>query len=207
MSAVYYSKYPMETFLKLFLLFIFLLSFSVISEEQVFKFAVVADCQYCDKPDKGLRMYKSSTERFQKFVDFTKDKDLKFGVHLGDFIDQKFESFIPLLKISKELKYPFYHVLGNHDFSVKDEYKNEVPKLLGMPARYYSFKVNNWVFVALDGNDLSFHGHPKSSEKYKESEKYYKDNKIKVCCRTVGEKLLFNKRSYPYVWLQFNGLF
>ena len=179
MSAVYYSKYPMETFLKLFLLFIFLLSFSVISEEQVFKFAVVADCQYCDKPDKGLRMYKSSTERFQKFVDFTKDKDLKFGVHLGDFIDEKFESFTPLLKISKELKYPFYHVLGNHDFSVKDEYKNEVPKLLGMPARYYSFKVNNWVFVALDGNDLSFHGHPKSSEKYKESEKYYKDNKIK----------------------------
>ena len=56
-----------------------------------FQFAVVADCQYCDKPDIGLRMYKSSTERFQKFVDFTKDKDLKFGVHLGDFIDDKFE--------------------------------------------------------------------------------------------------------------------
>lgn len=144
-----------------------------------FKFAVVADCQYCDQPDRGKRMYKSSLERFQKFVDFTKDKDLKFGVHLGDFIDKDFESFAPLLKISKEMKYPFYHVLGNHDFSVKNEQKKDVPKLLGMPARYYSFKVKNWIFAALDGNDLSFHGHPKDSEKYKESEKYFIENKIK----------------------------
>ena len=145
-----------------------------------FKFAVVADCQYCNQPDRGARMYKSSLGRFQKFVDSTKDKDLKFGVHLGDFIDKKYESFAPLLKIQKGLKYPFYHVLGNHDFSVEDEKKKEVPKLLGMPSRYYSFKVNNWIFAALDGNDLSFHGHAKGSEKYKESEKYYKDNKLKL---------------------------
>ena len=145
-----------------------------------FQFAVVADCQYCNQPDRGSRKYKDSTKRFQEFVDFTKDKDLKFGVHLGDFIDKDYESFAPLLKIQKGLKYPFYHVLGNHDFSVKDELKKEVPKLLGMPARYYSFEVNGWVFVALDGNDLSFHGHPKGSEKYKESEKYYKDNKLKA---------------------------
>ena len=144
-----------------------------------FKFAVVADCQYCNQPDKGLRKYMSSLKRFQEFVNATKDKELKFGVHLGDFIDKKYESFEPLLKISKELKYPFYHVLGNHDFSVADDKKLQVPKLLGMPARYYSFKVQDWVFVALDGNDLSFHGHPKGSEKYKASEKYYVENKIK----------------------------
>lgn len=162
----------MKTFI---VLFIFLIHVSA----DDFKFAVVADCQYCNQPDKGLRKYKSSTERFQKFVDFTKDKDLKFGVHLGDFIDKDYESFAPLLKISKDLKYPFYHVLGNHDFSVEDHLKITVPKLLGMPAKYYSFKVNNWVFVALDGNDLSFHAYPKDSQKYKESRQYYIEKKIK----------------------------
>ena len=163
--------------MKVFLV-IFLIIYSLPAEE--FKFAVVADCQYCNQLDKGARMYKSSLNRFKKFVDSTKNKDLKFGVHLGDFIDKDYESFAPLLKIQKDLKYPFYHVLGNHDFSVKDELKKDVPKLLGMPSRYYSFKVQDWVFVALDGNDLSFHGHPKDSEMYKISEKYYKDNKLKL---------------------------
>jgi len=162
--------------MRVFLVLMF--SFTVLLAED-FKFAVVADCQYCNQPDRGSRMYKSSLGRFQNFVDATNGQGLKFGVHLGDFIDKDFESFTPLLKISKNLKYPFYHVLGNHEFSVKDELKKEVPKVLGMPSRYYSFKVNDWIFVALDGNDLSFHGHPKGSEKYIISQKYYKENKIK----------------------------
>ena len=165
----------MRLFILLFLTF---LSISA-SEKPDFKFSVVADCQYCNKPDKGVRKYKNALKRFEEFVELSNKVDLKFGVHLGDFIDEKYESFEPLLKLSKGLKYPFYHVLGNHDFSVKDERKSEVPKLLGMPARYYSFEVENWVFVALDGNDLSFHGHPKESAEYKESEKYYIEKKIK----------------------------
>lgn len=160
-----------------------LLSFTFItltaSEKPAFQFSVVADCQYCNKPDKGLRKYKSALKRFEEFVELSNKLNLKFGVHLGDFIDEKYESFGPLLKLSKGLKYPFYHVLGNHDFSVEEKYKSEVPKLLGMPSRYYSFEVEDWVFIALDGNDLSFHGHQKGSREYQESEQYYKENKIK----------------------------
>ncbi|MEK9784277.1 MAG: hypothetical protein VW312_06495, partial [Opitutales bacterium] len=64
------------------------------------------------------------------------------------------------------------HVLGNHDFEVADEYKELVPKKLGMPSKYYDFKIKNWRFICLDGNDLSFIAYPKGTEKYRESEKY-----------------------------------
>jgi manganese-dependent ADP-ribose/CDP-alcohol diphosphatase len=77
---------------------------------------------------------------------------------LGDFIDKDFESLYRILPIWKKLKSPSYHVLGNHDFEVKDSLKEEVIKQLNLKKRYYSFVKEDWRFIVLDGNDLSFHG-------------------------------------------------
>jgi predicted phosphodiesterase len=112
-------------------------------------------------------------------VEHFNKEDLSFVIHLGDFIDRNFSSFDEILPIYNSLHAPRYHVLGNHDFEVADEYKELVPKKLGMPSKYYDFKIKNWRFICLDGNDLSFIAYPKGTGKYRESEKYYQDKKIK----------------------------
>jgi predicted phosphodiesterase len=157
---------------------------SVLAEEKKnakykFSFGAIADCQYCEAPDRGKRKYSASKEKLQQCVEHFNKEDLSFVIHLGDFIDRNFSSFDEIIPIYNSLHAPGYHVLGNHDFEVADEYKELVPKKLGMPSKYYDFKIKNWRFICLDGNDLSFIAYPKGTEKYRESEKYYQDKKIK----------------------------
>ena len=66
-----------------------------------------------------------------------------------------------------------------HDFDVADEHKKDVLKALGMTSKYYDFKVENWRFIVLDGNDISFHAYPKNSREYADSVEYYKSRKLK----------------------------
>ena len=144
-----------------------------------FSFGAIADCQYCQAPDRGVRKYSASKEKLKKCVKHFNQEDLSFVIHLGDFIDRNFSNFDDLLPIYNSLDAPGYHVLGNHDFEVADEYKEIVPKKLGMPSKYYDFKIKNWRFLCLDGNDLSFIAYPKGSQGYQESEVYYRENKIR----------------------------
>lgn len=162
-------------------LFIILFAFlSSLSATESFKVAVLADCQYCNQPDRGKRMYKTSDQRLREFVKESNKHDLIFTIQLGDLIDKDYESFSPILKILGDLKNPLYHVLGNHDFSVSPKPKSAVLNLLKLKERYYSIKVNNYRFIVLDGNDLSFHAYEKGSEKYQEAELYYEQNNIKA---------------------------
>lgn len=148
------------------------------SSKDLFSFGVIADCQYCDIVGEGVRKYSLSENKLQECVNHLNTLNLEYVVHLGDFIDRDFKSFNVVSPIYDELKAPNYHVLGNHDFSVIDEKKKEVPKTLGMKSRYYDFNVKGWRFIVLDGNDISFHAYPSNSEKFKEVEEYYKVNNI-----------------------------
>ena len=165
---------------KLLLLLSFVFILEIYAEDKsLFSFGLIADCQYCDKPSKGKRHYRDSVKKLQSCVDELNKYPLSYVVHLGDFINKDFKSFSVVGPIYKKLKMPAYHVLGNHDYSVKDELKKDVPKTLGMESTYYDFTVKDWRFIVLDGNDVSFHSHPKGSEGYKFAEQYYEENKIK----------------------------
>jgi manganese-dependent ADP-ribose/CDP-alcohol diphosphatase len=161
----------------------FALCASVLAEEKKntkykFSFGAIADCQYCEVPDRGQRKYAASKEKLHQCVEHFNKEDLSFVIHLGDFIDRDFSSFDEILPIYDSLDAPGYHVLGNHDFEVADKFKERVPSKLGMPSKYYDFLIKDWRFVCLDGNDLSFIAYPKDSEGYRKSEKYYRENKI-----------------------------
>ncbi len=147
-------------------------------DAEPFSFGVVADCQFCDGDTSGVRNYRESPKKLEACVSELNTHPLTFTVHLGDFIDRDWESFDVVLPIWKQLKAPGYHVLGNHDYSVADDKKALVHEKLGLPARYYDFTYYGWRFVALDGNDISFHGHPSNSPAQKVAEDYYTDNKI-----------------------------
>nr|WP_238381236.1 DPP IV N-terminal domain-containing protein [Mariniblastus fucicola] len=140
-------------------------------------FCAAADCQYCDQPTRGKRVYRNGPKHLQACVDHcNKTEGLSYMVHLGDFIDAKFESFARLNPITRELKIPLHHVLGNHDFDVADQKKAEVAATLGLDSRYYFFRYQNWRFIALDGNDISHHGWAKDTPEYAQSQAAIKAN-------------------------------
>lgn len=143
-----------------------------------FSFGLIADCQYCQVEGTGTRKYSLSDTKLKSCVEHLNTMDLAYTIHLGDFIDRDWESFQVVNPIYQQLKMPGYHVLGNHDFSVADHRKSEVREHMGMPANYYDFKVNDWRFIVLDGNDISFHAYPTESKQYQFARDYYEQNKI-----------------------------
>lgn len=183
--------------LRIWLGFIFVILFSTCCENsEPFSIGVIADCQYCADPGTGVRKYAASVGKLKKCVDHFNTLDLAYVIHLGDFIDRDFESFEVVSPIYQQLKMPNYHVLGNHDFSVADGKKKDVPGKLGLENRYYDFEVNGWRFVALDGNDVSFHAYPEDSEQYRMAADYYEKNEIKSpkWNGAIGDK--------QYIWLK-----
>ena len=157
-----------------------------------FSFGAIADCQYCSGPNRGSRHYSSSAKKLHECVEELNSHDLKFVIHLGDFIDRDYASFDKVLPIYQSLKMPAYHALGNHDFDVADKWKAKVPERMGMKSKYYDFSIDDWRFIVLDGNDVSFHAYPKDSSEYREAEVYYRENKIRSprWNGAVGEKQL-----------------
>ena len=130
-------------------------------------FGAIADCQYCDGNSRGDRMYALSKQKLADCVAEFNTMDLAFVTHLGDFIERDFKNFDVLNPIFDQLTMPKVHVLGNHDFSVADHLKKDVPAKLGMPAKYYDYEVKGWRYVVLDGNDVSFHAYPEGSAEAK----------------------------------------
>lgn len=127
-------------------------------ENQDFTVGIIADCQYCNCDIKWNRYYKKSPQRLKEAIAELNKHDLAYTIHLGDFIDQNFESFDSITPTWNQLKSTSYHVLGNHDFEVVDSLKSKIFQKLNLENRYYSFEKSTWKFIVLDGNDLSFHG-------------------------------------------------
>ncbi len=127
------------------------------------RFGAGADIQYCDCDAAGSRYYRDSLEKAAACAGALSGEGLAFVVHLGDFIDRDFTSFPAALAALRGLTAPLRHVLGNHDFSVEETRKAQVPEVLSMPRRYYHFSYAGWRFLVLDGNDISFHGRTEGS--------------------------------------------
>lgn len=129
-----------------------------IDSKQDLAIGIIADCQYCYCESSPSRFYKNSPNKLKKAVASLNKEELDYAIHLGDFIDRDFNSFDTVLPIWNTLKTKKYHVLGNHDFSVADSLKPLVMDKMNLKQRYYSLLENNWRFIILDGNDLSYQG-------------------------------------------------
>ena len=146
--------------MKKLLLLIFLISIVSCSKKiySSFNVGVIADCQYCNCEVKWGRHYKKAPKRLKEAVAVLNKNSLSYTIHLGDFIDQKMSSLDSVLPTWNSLKSTKYHVLGNHDFDVGETNKERIISKLNLKNRYYSFVENDWRFIVIDGNDLSFYG-------------------------------------------------
>ncbi len=94
-------------------------------------------------------------QRLQVFVSEMNERDVDFIIQLGDFCQPQ-EYNVSFLSIWNSFEGPAYHVLGNHDMDndISERYSREFAKdYLDMPAQYYSFDLNGYHFIVLDGND------------------------------------------------------
>ncbi len=172
----------MKDVLKILIALILLIGCETKSREKPvdmsFRIGIIADCQYCYCETGGERHYKKSPQRLADAVNKLNHYNLKYTIHLGDFIDRDFNSYDTLIPIWNQLKSKKYHVLGNHDFQVSDSLKANIFEKLDIKDRYYSFTQNNWRFIVLDGNDLSFQG-SLSEIKKKQTDSLYNSLKDK----------------------------
>ena len=79
-----------------------------------------------------------------------------------------------MCSIFDRLTMPHYHVLGNHDFSVKEGEKAKVLGVLGLDKLgtkrgCYDFTVGRWRFVVLNATDVSTYANPPGSEKHRQA--------------------------------------
>jgi predicted phosphodiesterase len=122
------------------------------------KIGVFADCQYCDCETAGSRFYRNSTAKLESCMEyFNSDDKIEFIVNLGDLIDRDFESFETMKPIMEKSKKTIYSVIGNHDLSVEKSLFEEVPGKLNLAKTWYSFSKDDWHFIFLNGNDITFH--------------------------------------------------
>lgn len=123
--------------------------------QPLLRIGLAADAQYADAEPKGTRFYRASIGKLREAVEHFNGQQTDFCVHLGDLIDREWRNFEAILRPLKDARAPVHQLLGNHDFSVQDEQKAEVPGRMGMAQRYYKFEKSGFCFVALDTTEVS----------------------------------------------------
>mgnify|MGYP001038765234 CR=1 FL=1 len=140
----------------LILLFITVMTNSNYTNAQL-RLGVFADCQYCECEPMGSRFYRSSPQKLDECIErFNREKNLAFVVGLGDLIDRNFSSFDTLQHILNLSVHDTYNIPGNHDFEVEKEKLANVPDALGLDKTYYTVEKDNWLFIFLNGNEITF---------------------------------------------------
>jgi predicted phosphodiesterase len=130
----------------------------------VLTFGIVADVQYTDHEPVSSRYYRNSPDRLKEAVAEFKKEKVDFIINLGDLIDRDINSFVPVLEILEASGISTYHVVGNHDFSVRQREKKMIPVVPIEGLRYYSFVKQNYRFIFLDGNEVSLYGAPTAAK-------------------------------------------
>lgn len=148
-------------FLNLSAIAIIFMSINYPASSQI-KIGVFADCQYCDCETAGSRFYRNSTAKLEECINkFNSVENIEFVIGLGDLIDRDFASFDSVNNIISKSEKEVFQVIGNHDLAVEKGELDKVPAKLNLTETWYSFTKNEWHFVFLNGNDITFHSNNK----------------------------------------------
>ena len=166
-----------------------LVAFGQQAEQPIFRFGIVADVQYADKPAKGKRHYNESADKLRACVSDFNRQELAFVANLGDTIDgdggKSAADMVLIAGIFRQLTCPVRHVLGNHCLDVP---RPALLKELGLKSPYYEFARERWRFLVLNGMDVSYKS-PEGSKQAKEAKSYLEKNpKLNKYAGALGEE-------------------
>ncbi len=133
-------------FQKGMLIFLFIFAVSC-SQHKVVRFGICADIHKDIMHD--------ADQRLLAFVSEMNENNVDFIIELGDFTQPQ-DYNASFLNIWNSFEGPSFTVLGNHDMDndTGDRYPRDFTvSYLDMPGRYYSFDMQGFHFIVLDGND------------------------------------------------------
>lgn len=118
-------------------------------------FITDAHC-YADQKDNGEWELNWRCQRpLEAFVKNMADFNPDFVIQNGDFVcgedGRAKETFVEANQIYEKISVPKYHVLGNHE--TRNFFKDEWLEIVGYEKPYYSFDVNGYKIIVLDGNN------------------------------------------------------
>jgi len=127
----------------------------LIYEKKKLNFVVFTDVHYDpsikENKSKGIKGHES-VANFPIFIDKLKDKDIDFVVNLGDLVEaEPKKSFPLLLKKIKELSFPMFHVIGNHELEILSV--KELKQILNLKKLYYSKEIKGYKLIFLNAFD------------------------------------------------------
>lgn len=129
---------------------------AVHAEQPLFRFGLVADIQYADKPTVGRRAYAESLAKLEACADDMNRRRVAFVVHLGDIIDGRDNKTITdldrAIRSFRKFGAQVRHVIGNHCLIAG---RPVLMQALRLMAPYYEFSRPGWRFLVLDGMDVS----------------------------------------------------
>ena len=110
----------------------------------------------------GALYSSANQEQFKTLINkINNEKNVEFVVFTGDNIAKPNQKYLEeFIKLSKDLKSPFYIVLGNKDLNKqKNLGKKEYMEILGQNLKFYRkidspnylFEKNKWIFITVDG--------------------------------------------------------
>ena len=117
------------------------------NRKPLFSFGVIADVQYADKEPAGTRYYRLSVSKLKNALNAFRLDSVDFVITLGDLIDQDIRSYNPLLNIMDSSGLKFYHVSGNHDYSVDPEDKERLPQVYTQKPGYFAITHKDFRFI------------------------------------------------------------
>lgn len=159
----------MKTYTKLFICLLFIAgnAWAQCTSPPALRFGLFADTQYADCPSENSRFYRQALLKLDTCVNYFNEQNVQFTINLGDIVDRSNCDLEPVMSCLSRLKNEIYHITGNHDYKgVTDN--ATLYKQLNMPAEYYTFRKNNWVFVMLNTNEVSAYAHVEGTEKEQE---------------------------------------
>lgn len=121
----------------------------------LFSFGIISDVQYCDCEPAGTRVYRSSLNKLAEALNSLKTDNPKFVFDFGDLIEKDFGSYKPVYRILDSSGLKIYHSTGNHDYSVELRMKKRIPQLRTEKEGYYTFSLDKFRFIILNGNEIS----------------------------------------------------
>jgi manganese-dependent ADP-ribose/CDP-alcohol diphosphatase len=136
------------------LFFIFPSSFG----QRTITLGIFTDNQYCNCEVTGVRNYPASLAKLDSVIRFFNTSKVDAIFHLGDMIDHDFSSYDSVIPRYRKSAIPVNFLLGNHDYAVREDYKEKVLPMLGLINGYYTKVIGNWEFIVLNGDDLSLLG-------------------------------------------------
>jgi 3',5'-cyclic AMP phosphodiesterase CpdA len=143
------------------------------------RFGIITDIHFSLEGDFAADLRASLDDWQGKVVDFV--------MQLGDLVDgsemHKEEEFRQVSSILKEFPGTIRHVLGNHCLALP---RQELMEALSLQSPFYSFSVEGFRFVVLDGMDVSVLRVPETAEDFQALAVFHAHPELHDYCGAIG---------------------